>query len=443
MALVAALGAAGNMTAYFSALEQARIQLGRRYRQTRELLRTEGLCGLSDRARKIATQWLQPKATTFEVLRADVIAADLSRPFQPVVPQIDSGGPITINWVTTPPSRGSGGHTTLFRIITYLQTLGYANRVYFYDVYRGDHEYYESIVRNYYGFNGPVARVSDGMADAHAVVATAWSTAYPVYNARCTGKRFYFVQDFEPYFYPVGSLSFLAENTYRMGFHAITAGAWLSKKLSTEYGMAADAFNFGCDTSRYTHRGLARSGVVFYARPEAARRAFELGIMALEVFAARRPDIQLHLYGKKMGKLSFAFHDHGHVSPEQLNVIYNRCYAGLSLSLTNVSLVPHEMLSAGCIPVVNEGDQNRLVLDNAFVRYAPLDPHALAAALEAVVATPDFASLSTKAAQSVRGTTWEDAGASVDAVLRRALRAPMAARSATTRDRDAIALSVR
>src|SRR5690606_14557938 len=203
----------------------------------------------------------------------------------------------------------------------------------------------------------------------------------------------------EPYFYPVGALSALAENTYRMGFHAITAGRWLAEKLRTDFSMQADHFEFGCDTSRYARDPDShRSGVTFYARPEAARRGFELGMLALEIFSARQPDIELHLYGERLGSLPFSCIQHGHVTPEQLNEIYNTCYAGLSLSLTNVSLVPHEMLASGCIPVVNDAVHNRMVLKNDFVRYAPLDPHELASALEAVVTASDFESLSRAAA---------------------------------------------
>jgi glycosyltransferase involved in cell wall biosynthesis len=327
--------------------------------------------------------------------------------------------------VTSPPSPGSGGHTTLFRIINYLEASGYINRVYFYDVYRGDHRYYESIVRRYYGFRGPVAAVDEGMEDAHAVVATAWNTAYPVFNSRCTGKRFYFVQDFEPYFYPVGSMSLLAENTYRMGFHAITIGRCFAQKLTSDFGMVVDSFDYGSDNSRY-HRldGVQRSGVVFYARRDAPRRGFELGMMALEVFAARQPNIEVHIYGQKLGKLPFAFHNHGHLTPHQLNDLYNRCYAGLSLSFTNVSLVALEMLAAGCIPIVNESVHIRSDVANPFVRYAAPHPHALAAALEGVVVTQDFDSLARAAADSVRPGTWNDAGAAVDAIFRRTLGLP-------------------
>lgn len=356
------------------------------------------------------------------VRRADVLAADLSRPFQAVVPKVMSGQPLIVNWVTTPPAPGSGGHTTLFRLVRYLEAHGYANRVYFYDVYRGDHRYYESIVRSYYDFHGPVASVDEGMEDAHVVVATSWPTAYPVFNSRCTGKRFYFVQDFEPYFYAAGSMSFLAESTYRMGFHAISIGRCFAQRLSSQFGMVVDCFEYGCDTSRYRRlQGSERSGVVFYARRETARRGFELGLMAIEGFAARRPDIQIHVYGDKLGKQPFAFMDHGHVTPEQLNRIYNQCYAGLSLSFTNVSLVAEEMLAAGCIPVVNDTVEIRMDFANPFVRYVPPYPHTLASALEQVVATPDFEALSRDAAASVRSGKWDDAGATVDAIFRQAL----------------------
>jgi len=402
---------------------QMQIQLGRRYRQVRDLLAAEGPGAVAKRVRRSTADWIAPKNIVMPVRHADVMHADLSRPRKQVVADIVAGKPLIVNWVTTPPSPGSGGHTTLFRMVRYLEEHGYQNRIYFYDVYGGDHSYYLSIVRDYFRFSGPVADVEDGMEDADAVMATCWPSAYPVFNSPCIGKRFYFVQDFEPLFHPTGAVSLLAENTYRMGFHAITAGRWLSQKLSKEFGMTADSFDFGCDVMSYSRADKSkRNGVVFYARPDAARRGFELGLMAIEIFAARHPEIEIHFYGDKMGKLPFRFVDHGRVTPQQLNEIYNKCYAGLSLSLTNVSLVPHEMLAAGCIPVVNEGLQNRMVLDNPFVCYAPAYPHALASELEAIVTDPSFEALSRSAAASVHGFTWDDAGATVDRILRCALQ---------------------
>jgi O-antigen biosynthesis protein len=405
-----------------STIKQAKIQSGRRYRQFRELWSTKGTREVTDRVRRAAAECLMPKDVMLPVVRRDVLAADLSQPFPVRSTEAKPGKPLVINWVIVPAGPKSGGHTTIFRVLRYLEAHGYVNRVYFYNVYGGDHVYYESILRNFYGFHGQVSRMDNGMEDADAIVATAWATAYPVFNCRGAGKRFYFVQDYEPYFHPVGAVGLLAENTYRMGLHAITAGRWLAQKLSTEFGMVADSFAFGCDTSVYYRaRSTKRSGVVFYARSEAARRGFELGLMAIELFAAGHPDIALHFYGDKMGKLPFRIIDHGRVSPDQLNQIYNQCYAGLSLSLTNTSLVPQEMLAAGCIPVVNDAVQNRIVLDNPFVRYSPPYPQALASELHDLVTNPDCESLSQAAAESVRGATWDDAGATVDRIFRRAL----------------------
>src|SRR5690606_18501805 len=100
------------------------------------------------------------------------------------------------------------------------------------------------------------------------------------------------------------------------------------------------------------------------------RRAHELSMVALSLFAELRPDVDIHLFGEKVGPLPFAAVHHGLLAPVELARVYGRCIAGLSLSATNVSLVPHEMLAAGCIPVVNDAEQNRMVLDNTHVAYS-------------------------------------------------------------------------
>jgi O-antigen biosynthesis protein len=155
------------------------------------------------------------------------------------------------------------------------------------------------------------------------------------------------------------------------------------------------------------------------------RRAFELAVAALDLFAERHPEIEIHLYGESARGLPFAATDHGTLAPEQLNDLYNRCIAGLALSATNVSLVPHEMLAAGCIPVVNDAEQNRIVLDNPQVAYAPATPFDLANALSALVEPParERRAAAQAAAASVRGTSWDDAGAQAERVIRDVLQA--------------------
>ena len=404
----------------FATFHDAVTRAGGQARQVLRIYREAGYDGLSDRVRRVLVSKLAPTRPQLLVRTVDIVAplpeAAARRPMA------RSGkGPTTLNWLVIPPAANSGGHTTLFRMINWLEGANYQNRVYLYDNFQSDHAHYAGIIRNRYGFSGIVRPYADGMEDADGVLATSWPTAYAAMKSPCAGKRFYFVQDFEPYFYPVGSEHVLAEDTYRMGFHGITAGSWLARKLRTEYGMRADHFEFGCDTSRYVRREGRRNGVAFYARSDTPRRGYELGILALQIFAERHPGVDLHLYGGRVGKLPFRFVNHGSVDPGTLNEIYNQCFAGLSLSLTNLSLVPHEMLAAGCIPVVNDAPHNRDVLDNPFVRYCAPTPHALAAALHAVSVDPALAELSREGAASVRTADWGAAGRTVDAILQREL----------------------
>src|SRR5665213_1441571 len=125
----------------FQSMSRARTQLARRFRQIPQLLRTEGFTAVSDRIRRVAAQRLMPGRVISPVRRADIIAVDLSRPFQYSIPPSEPGQPLIANWVITPPALGSGGHTTLFRMIRYLEAHGYRSRIYFYDPYGGDHLY--------------------------------------------------------------------------------------------------------------------------------------------------------------------------------------------------------------------------------------------------------------------------------------------------------------
>lgn len=413
-----------------SFLNSALVQTARRGRQLTNIWVAEGQRGITERVRTAVARWMRPKRIEWPVLPEDVLAADLSRLDPRSISRIIPGDAMSINWVTTPSGPGSGGHTTFYRIIKYLAEAGHDNRVFFYHIHRADHRYFEDVAREHYGLRCPVGDIHDGMPDADAVVATSWATAYAVFNAACAAKRFYFVQDFEPYFDPVGSYGVLAENTYRMGFHAITAGKWLAQKLSREYNMQADYFPFGCDTSVY-HRDPAcqRSGVAFYVRTGTPRRGTELGLLALELFARRQPQVPIHMYGERLQGLTFNCINHGLVNPAKLNEIYNQCFAGLCLSFTNLSLVPLEMLAAGCIPVINDAEHNRVVLGNAHVRYSQPTPHALAGALEDLMRTSDFSTLSRMAAESVESTTWDQAGAAVEAAFKRGLNASLETRT--------------
>src|SRR4051794_30246833 len=197
----------------------------RRRRQVRTLVRTGGVRGLAASALASASRKLDRPSLTFGVRDQDVLAADLDHPPARGQRRRDAVSSMTINWVMTAPSEHSGGHTTTFRLIRHLQRQGHTCRVYLYDMFGGEFTHYEALVRRVFANETTeVESAFDGMKDADAVFATSWETAYPVFNDPAAGKRFYLVQDFEPSFYPASSSAVLAENTYRMGFHGVTAG---------------------------------------------------------------------------------------------------------------------------------------------------------------------------------------------------------------------------
>jgi O-antigen biosynthesis protein len=401
-----------------------------RLRQTVRLLRSDGAEGVSQRLRRRAAEALSPAADArLPVRREDLLrAAEIAAGgwLAPAPVSHRRGDPLTIAWVTVPPNSAAGGHTTLFRIVTELERAGHRCVVYLDDRHGWSIEQHRRTVRSCWPrVRADVRDLAAGIEDSHVVVATSWKTAYPVLASRAKGVRCYFVADFEPSFYAAGSESMLAEATYRFGFYGVTLGRWIADLVRRDYGMQAEHFDFACDLEHYMldRRAAAaymRTGVCYYCRPSTPRRAHELAVATLDLFASRHPEIEIHLFGEPSGRLGFRATHHGFLDPARLGVLYNRCVAGLVLSATNVSLVPHEMLGCGCIPVVNDAEHNRIVLDNSHVAYAPATPFELAAALDALVERPaaERDEMAAAAAASVSGTTWVQAGAEVERILR-------------------------
>lgn len=323
-------------------------------------------------------------------------------------------------WIMHPPGESSGGHQNIFRFIKFLEDAGHRATVYLYHSadFAIDATYLQGLIRRSPSYPRVDARFiaygEEGVApDTDIIVATGWETAYPAYRDPSLARRAYFVQDFEPAFYPVGTEHTLAENTYRFGFHGITAGRWLSTLLERDYGMRTDAFDFAADTTTYSMTNDApRQDVFFYARPVTTRRGFELGVLALEHLARLRPDVRIHLAGWDVSTydLPFAHVDHGAMKVDELSGLYNQCGVGLVLSLTNLSLLPLELLACGVIPVMNEGENNRLVTQNSFIEYVEPSPLALARRMAAVLERPDLADHARAAARSVTQQGWEVSG---------------------------------
>ena len=320
--------------------------------------------------------------------------------------------PLTVGWVMTPPSAGSGGHTTLFRMVRAVEQAGHRCVLFLYDRYGGDLREQERVIRQWWPeLKAEVRDATEGIDGVDACVASSWESAHVL--ARRGGspmRRLYFIQDYEPYFYARGALYALAEDSYRFGFRCIALGEMVAELLRSETGITPDVTEFGCDTSVYRLLpGRERTGVVFFARPDFPRRGYWLARLALQRFHEIHPEVEIHFYGSKIEGLPFATTQHGKLTATQLNELYNSCIAGLVLSFTNISLVPEEMLAAGAIPVMNDSAQARMVLQNEYAVWATPTPSRLAAALSLAVTRSDVAETARMASESVRSVGWSRA----------------------------------
>lgn len=322
------------------------------------------LAGLADDADLRARMGKAARAVAEERFSADVAARAALRaydlPVPPPRPQPSSTG-LKIGWIVPGLIIGGGGHRNILRAAYHLERFGHDVRLYFSDTDLSDEELRAAVRTHFYPFDGTITRFRGRAGGEDILMATHWSTVALAQSVgSAVGEILYFVQDFEPAFYPMGSDYILAENTYRKGLYAITSGPWCAQILRRDYGMQADAFQFPVD--RTVYRPDAAGGqprakrVLFFAKPEMPRRCFEIGTMALKAFHRLKPDYEILFFG------SGGARNHAQPYPvtyldivptiADLARLYATSAAGLVFSTTNPSLVPYEMMACG-LPVVD------------------------------------------------------------------------------------------
>lgn len=267
-----------------------------------------------------------------------------------------------VAWFVPGLLKGSGGHRTIFQNINALIDEGYKC-----DVYIGDDEsltpgQLKCDVTNFYGdckadlFAGwNVTKKYD------AVVATAFNTVKPVMKVDCD-KKLYFVQDYEPWFFPMGDLYVEAENTYKNKINVISIGKWLSAKMKQEFKLNATYFNFCADLSVYKKlKGIKKENAIcLIFQPSKPRRCDRLALKALQIVKQIKPNLKIYLYGSpKIGIKNIDVEQLGIIPIEECNKLYNKCKVGICMSTSNPSRIPFEMMAAG-LPVVELYRENNL-----------------------------------------------------------------------------------
>ena len=304
-------------------------------------------------------------------------------------------------WILPELGQGaSGGLQTIFRHISYLQKRGTQSDVILIaERATAEYELRKRISKCYDcdGIRIVDFATVDG-SDYDMCVATMNTTVQYALTTGCS-RIAYFVQDYEPWFYPMGDSYVNAAATYSDDVTPITIGRWLSAKLSLEHGVQSYVTCFGSDSSIY--RPLPREAgdktrteqaICVIWQPEKPHRCAGLVESTMRVFHALCPDVKIYLYGsnKRSERLEGVVEHLGILTKQECNELYNRCLVGLSMSSSNPSRIPFEMMSAG-LPVVDWYQANNLYdLPDGPVRLAKPTPDALASALAEVVGDKDL-----------------------------------------------------
>lgn len=322
----------------------------------------------------------------------------------------------TINWFIPKIGKGSGGHLNIFRFVKGLEERGFECRLIIVgDLLPQSSTTVKKNIRDWFFLlNAEVfIGTGDSIPPANISIATSWQTAYAVKAFQSTRTRCYFVQDFEPWFYPAGTDSLLAENTYHFGFYGITAGDWLAAKLKSEYHMQTSALGFSYDRELYSpaaSRAERTKRVFFYARPPTARRAFELGLLVLREVCRRVPDAEVVMAGWDVSnyEIPFPCRHAGLMELNELNDLYHQCDVALVLSCSNLSLLPVELMAAGVPVVSNSAPYTQWLLNADNSLLAPPDVESLASAVIEVLENPTRAAqLSRAGVEFAQSTCWE------------------------------------
>ena len=257
-----------------------------------------------------------------------------------------------------------GGVTSALRILTSLQNKGCKLTLAVCSEEMTMEEAKKNIKACMPSYEGEVKELKECLSEEYDVcIATSWQTAY--YAQKISGYKVYFVQDYEPEFYETNDFSVLAKNTYSFDYHIISLGEWNAEKIKTNclsYSSKIDVVDFPYDPKEYNfdkrnyddYRNKKEITVACYirfigrripyiceyllsnAKSYMGKQGYKLNVLFFGIDKKNRFDGETNL---------------GKLSREELFELYKKCDFGMTASMSNISLVPYEMLATG-LPLV-------------------------------------------------------------------------------------------
>jgi glycosyltransferase involved in cell wall biosynthesis len=339
--------------------------------------------------------------------------------------------PLAVNWLVRAPIPRTGGYRTIFRLAAFLAEQGHPTQMYVEPIAHlagFSRRRVEAFLAEHFGHLPFDVHVGHGhIAPADVSFATNWPTAATVAAHQASLFKAYLIQDYEPEFYDVHDpLHEEARRTYELPLRHICYGPHLAQRLEKEAFRPSDALEFALEPEFSLERAPGeRPGpprVLFFAKPDQARRGFGVGVEALRLLHESVPEAEIVLFGgddDALGELPFPYRNLGSLTTAELAAALNEAHVFLSLSLTNISHAPYEAMACGCAVV-----EARVAAVEASLRdgenclLAEPAPVPLAEALVRLVRDDELrVRLAGRANADVAGRTWERTGHELERLL--------------------------
>lgn len=269
-------------------------------------------------------------------------------------------------------------------------------------------------------------------------LATVWYSAYLAEKIQkaCDGKPFlYLIQDYETHFYAGSTNSVLAEQTYKMNYHAMFStktlqdyflihniGGIKTRNLDYIYYDNCCSASLPTFTSfQNNYKNSHRRKLVFYSRPVVNRNMYELGALVI-IEAIKRGILneeEWDFVGIGLGSASLKLTENRYLyqMPRMNLKDYLDSISGYDIGITlmaspHPSLLPFDLAGSGCVVVTNNCyNKDQSYFDDISGNIISCEPDLYAllnGIAEAVKRVPDLKTRYSNAENMKFPKTWEE-----------------------------------
>jgi len=271
-----------------------------------------------------------------------------------------------ITFVIERMAKYNGGQTSILRLGTELSKLGYQVG---YVVYKNQSkadmvECASSNLINYQGEMYPNKYLEKLNSDI--VIASSWDSVS--FAKKMKGYKMYFLQDYEPYFYSFGELFLMANKTYEQGLHMVSLGTWNKRMVEKNCKVISpvDYIEFPYESKEYpsSSRDYASYSkkkdfiIAIYLKYSVRRLPCITQYLLKQVKEEFKKDginLDIKYFGEDKSFHCDGGENLGMLSKKQLLGLYKKADFGMVASMSNISLVPFEMLATG-LPLIEFED---------------------------------------------------------------------------------------